>query len=146
MKKGFTLIELLAVIVILAIIALIATPIVLIIINDTKESAILRSADFYLDGVETSIATSILKGITISDGTYSIMQDGYYFYVLSTNEDGTTNLIMDRNINNDGPPVTKAILESDKKANGGIYNLVDWYRDVGSVYDYGVRPVINLKL
>ena len=37
MKKGFTLIELLAVIVILAIIALIATPIVLNIINDTKE-------------------------------------------------------------------------------------------------------------
>jgi type IV pilus assembly protein PilA len=51
MKKGFTLIELLAVIVILAIIALIATPIVLNIINDTKESAALRSADFYLDGV-----------------------------------------------------------------------------------------------
>ena len=46
MKKGFTLIELLAVIVILAIIALIATPIVLNIINDTKESASLRSADF----------------------------------------------------------------------------------------------------
>ena len=76
MKKGFTLIELLAVIVILAIIAVIATPIVLNIINDTKESAILRSADFYLEGVETSIATSVLKGITISDGTYPIMQDG----------------------------------------------------------------------
>ena len=65
MKKGFTLIELLAVIVILAIIALIATPIVLNIINDTKESAILRSADLYIEGVETSIATSILKGIII---------------------------------------------------------------------------------
>ena len=44
MKNGFTLIELLAVIVILAVIALIATPIVLGIINDSKESAILRSA------------------------------------------------------------------------------------------------------
>ena len=38
-KKGFTLIELLAVIVILAIIALIATPIVLNIIEDTKQQA-----------------------------------------------------------------------------------------------------------
>jgi len=73
--KGFTLIELLAVIVILAIIALIAVPIVLNIIEDAKESAVLRSADFYLEGVETSIATSI-KSIKIKDGTYSIMQDG----------------------------------------------------------------------
>jgi len=55
MKKGFTLIELLAVIVILAIIALIATPIVLNIINDTKESAQLRSAEMYLRGVEQAI-------------------------------------------------------------------------------------------
>ena len=57
MKKGFTLIELLAVIVILAIIALIATPIVLNIIEETKESAekqsinnILRAAETYYTG------------------------------------------------------------------------------------------------
>ena len=54
-KNGFTLIELLAVIVILAIIALIATPIVLSIIEETKESAQLRSAEMYLTGVEHSI-------------------------------------------------------------------------------------------
>jgi len=76
MKKGFTLIELLAVIVILAIIAVIAVPIVLNIINDSKESATLRSADFYLEGAETSIATSILNNIQVPDGTYSIMQNG----------------------------------------------------------------------
>ena len=52
---GFTLIELLAVIVILAIIALIATPIVLSIIDDTKKSSMLRSAEMYLNGVENSI-------------------------------------------------------------------------------------------
>ena len=46
MKNGFTLIELLAVIVILAIITLIAVPIVLNIINDSKESSLLRSAEF----------------------------------------------------------------------------------------------------
>ena len=61
MKKGFTLIELLAVIVILAIIALIATPIVLNIINDTKESAVLRSADFYIDALENEIMLENMK-------------------------------------------------------------------------------------
>ena len=54
-KNGFTLIELLAVIVILAIIALIATPIVLSIIDDTKQSAMLRSAEMYITGVEHSV-------------------------------------------------------------------------------------------
>ena len=43
MKNGFTLIELLAAIIILAIIALIAVPIVLNIINDTKERAFEQS-------------------------------------------------------------------------------------------------------
>ena len=55
-KKGFTLIELLAVIVILAIIALIATPIVLNIIKDSRESAGLRSAEMYLNAVEQSVS------------------------------------------------------------------------------------------
>ena len=64
MRNGFTLIELLAVIVILAIIALIATPIVLNIINDTKESAQLRSAEFYLDAVETAVAKQMMEDTT----------------------------------------------------------------------------------
>ena len=63
MKKGFTLIELLAVIVILAIIALIATPIVLNIINDTKKSALLRSAEFYVDAVENEIMLENMKQV-----------------------------------------------------------------------------------
>ena len=73
---GFTLIELLAVIVILAIISVIAVPIVLNIIDETKDNATLRSADFYLDAVETSIATSTLKNKNISDGTYNILESG----------------------------------------------------------------------
>jgi len=76
MKKGFTLIELLAVIVILAIIAVIAVPIVLNIINDSKESAVLRSAQFYLDGLEQSLLLSRLNNIKVQDDVYSIMQDG----------------------------------------------------------------------
>lgn len=54
-KKGFTLIELLAVIVILAIIALIATPIVLNIISDVKESSMDSSKSIYIRAVEDSI-------------------------------------------------------------------------------------------
>ena len=76
MKKGFTLIELLAVIVILAIIALIATPIVLSIISDSKESASLRSAEMYLDAVEYAIADTIMNNKTISNGKHTIMEDG----------------------------------------------------------------------
>ncbi len=76
MKKGFTLIELLAVIVILAIIALIATPIVLNIINDSRESSTLRSADFYLDAVEYTIADATLNKGGLTDGEYPITKDG----------------------------------------------------------------------
>ena len=60
-KKGFTLIELLAVIVILAIIALIATPIVLGIIEDSRNSAKVNSAQFMIDGVETAYAVAYTK-------------------------------------------------------------------------------------
>lgn len=45
----------LAVIVILAILALIATPVVLGIINGTKDNARLRSAEMYLDAVEQAV-------------------------------------------------------------------------------------------
>ena len=51
-SKGFTLIELLAVIVILAIIALIATPIVLGIIEDSRENTNKVSAQYIVDMVE----------------------------------------------------------------------------------------------
>ena len=74
--KGFTLIELLAVIVILAIIALIATPIVLNIIKDSKESARIQSAEFYMSAVEQSIAKEMMDGKSIIPGTYNIMKDG----------------------------------------------------------------------
>ena len=53
-NKGFTLIELLAVIVILAIIALIATPIVLGIIEDSRESTNKLTAEFVIDAVESA--------------------------------------------------------------------------------------------
>ena len=75
-KKAFTLIELLAVIVILAIIALIAVPIVLNIINDSKESSLLRSAEFYLDAAEYTIADAFLYHGGLSNGEYPITPNG----------------------------------------------------------------------
>ena len=207
--KGFTLVELLAVIVILAVIALIATPIVLSIINDTKESAVIRSAEMYVGAVEnkimqenmiqggklnpkdcivgsdgnvtcdgtpleievngdkpdsglitydrgrvTSIELTFGERKVITDENGELVLDSntqvckliqgepnemgskyecevkrgtkYNFYVLSHETDGTTNLIMDRNINSDGTPTTKAIYEDEKEDNGGIYNKVAW--------------------
>ena len=75
-KKGFTLIELLAVIVILAIIALIATPIVLDIISDTKKSAQLRGAEFYLDAVEQAVANKMMNDSTFKAKECKIQADG----------------------------------------------------------------------
>ena len=63
-NKGFTLIELLAVIVILAIIALIATPIILGLINDSRKSANMRSAELVYSGVENAYASTLLKSRT----------------------------------------------------------------------------------
>ncbi len=70
-KKGFTLIELLAVIVILAIIALIATPIVLDIIEDSKESSVKRSIELYGGAVENAVAKAQLNGSVVPSGKYT---------------------------------------------------------------------------
>ena len=65
-SKGFTLIELLAVIVILAIIALIATPIVLGIIDESRENTNKVTAQYIVDMVEKaySIAFTNNMGVT----------------------------------------------------------------------------------
>ncbi len=64
------------VIIILAIIALIATLIVFNIISETKESAGLRSAEFYLNAVEYAIANSTLNNEGINEGTYNVLDNG----------------------------------------------------------------------
>lgn len=55
-SKGFTLVELLAVLVILAIIALITTPIILGVIEDSRESAARDKTWAYVDAVENAFA------------------------------------------------------------------------------------------
>ncbi len=75
MKKGFTLIELLAVIVILVIIAFISNPIVLNIIDDSRQSSTLISVDFYLDAVEYMIADAVLHKGGLTDGVYPITKN-----------------------------------------------------------------------
>ena len=61
-NRGFTLIELLAVIVILAIIAIIAVPIILGIVNDSKNQSAVMSAKYYIEAAELAIARKNLDG------------------------------------------------------------------------------------
>ena len=74
-NKGFTLIELLAVIVILAIIALIATPIVLNIIKDARDSSNERSVELYAKAIEQGIARTLLTQ-EVPSGQYESTTDG----------------------------------------------------------------------
>ena len=61
MKKGFTLIELLAVIAIIAVIALITAPAVIEILNDSKESAVIITAQKYSKTLSSTILTKKTK-------------------------------------------------------------------------------------
>ena len=101
-NKGFTLIELLAVIVILAIIALIATPIVLNIIDDTKESSAKESVNLYARAIQQSVAryqlnnpgASVLSGtFTSSNGGKTLTSEGKTLQVEYTGENIICNSI-----------------------------------------------------
>lgn len=70
-NKGFTLIELLAVIVILAVIALIATPIIMNVINDSKEGAAKDAMYGYVKAVELASAKVITPTTDAPDGKYT---------------------------------------------------------------------------
>ena len=107
MKKGFTLIELLAVIVILAIIALIATPIVLNIIKDSRESAGLRSAEMYLDAVEQSISVEKMNNTKFNPNTCTITEQGNL-------DCDTKDGILEVKVNGDKPLNGKITFENGK--------------------------------
>lgn len=78
------------------------------------------------DTGETGISPGDKYQCKVKDNMEKDFENGYYFYVLGTNEEGTTNLIMDRNINSDGTPATKGRTEAQKGDNDGKYNLVAW--------------------
>ena len=73
-RKGFTLIELLAVIIILAVISLITTPMILGVIETSKESSAKVSAYGYIDAVETQVTINELDAnkTNIEDGVYEV--------------------------------------------------------------------------
>ncbi len=73
--KGFTLIELLAVIVILAIIALIASPIILGIIQNARESSMARSVENFASSVNTAIS-SVMYDTNYGGGDVTVKKDG----------------------------------------------------------------------
>ena len=93
--KGFTLIELLAVIVILAIIALIATPIILNIINDTRESSNKRSMELYARAVQNAVAHYMMLHPEDNEVTFDDIEE----YI---NYDGAEVSCADRTIKEDG--------------------------------------------
>lgn len=132
MKKGFTLIELLAVIVILAIIALIATPIVLNIINNTRDESNKRSIDLYGAAVTQAVARYQLNNNISIVGSFesSLEKKGKEL----NQGDITLNIDYDGNVQCDKNKVNKdgSIYLSNCKVNG-VY--VDGYA-------YGKAPII----
>ena len=87
-NKGFTLIELLAVIVILAIIAIIAVPIILNVVEKSKESSAVDSAYGYINAIENNLATAEVKsGLVAEDKEYddlSTFEETYNITVKGT--------------------------------------------------------------
>jgi type IV pilus assembly protein PilA len=64
-NKGFTLVELLALIVILAVIALISTPVVLNMIESSRQGAAESSMLSYVDATEKAILTQLITNSSI---------------------------------------------------------------------------------
>ena len=128
MKKrnyGFTLIELLAVIVVLAVIVLVATPIILNVTDDSKDSAILRSAEYYLDAVDYSV----VRNQGVKDGEYAILTNGN---ICLEDYDSTTQTCKDKN--GDGEVDVLEVKVNKEAPNGGVITFRD-----SSVVDVLIR-------
>ncbi len=130
-RKGFTLIELLAVIVILAIIVLIATPIVLNIIENSKDSSNKRSIELYGSAVEQAVAKAKLNGNTLPSGKYTTTDGKTYTFA---NGDATFQ------VDYDGSKTACDIVISNK---GNIYLENCKVKDEATEYTYGEKVYYN---
>jgi len=73
-KKGFTLVELLATIVILSVIALIATPIVLNVIEKSKKSSLVASANGLIESANMYYSNQIINGDITEDTVFDFVE------------------------------------------------------------------------
>jgi len=125
-EKGFTLIELLAVIVVLAIISLIATPIVMNTIEKSKKGAAERSAENYVNAVDTAIMEEKTENSSIADGEYTIGEDGNLYNgttkVLDVSVNGTKPDTGSKIVIQNGSVVSRAIIDRTLKTTSIGYN------------------------
>ena len=138
-KKGFTLIELLAVIVVLAIIALIATPIVMNTIKSAKKGAAERSAENYIDALETVVATKRLDG-NILEGEYLVQSDGNLCPTSGCGENDKDKVVVEVNGNK---PIRGTIVVKDGQVTTDSKMIIGEY---GVSYDEATKRYVAVRI
>ena len=137
MKKGFTLVELLAVIVILALVALITIPVILNVIEKSKQKTYQRSIDSYGGAVNKAIAEYILdhEKDTSKMLTYQDIQS--YIKYEGNKVECTVNIYSDKTIylenckvNNEAVDYTYGVYQEGPKLASKIENYMGYYADV----------------
>lgn len=124
MKKGFTLIELLAVIIVLAIIALIATPLIMSVVDNARESARKSSVLGYVDAVKLAVSEyQFANGGKTPDVNVTWANENV------TYQGGTVSCVDVANSSNYGVIVYNCTVGSNDKdycyANGKVYKCDD---------------------
>ena len=138
-KKGFTLIELLAVIVVLAIITLIATPIVMNTIKSAKKGAAERSAENYIDALETVVATKRLDG-NILEGEYLVQSDGNLCPTSGCGENDKDKVVVEVNGNK---PIRGTIVVKDGQVTTDSKMIIGEY---GVSYDEATKRYVAVRI
>ena len=110
-NKGFAISSIMYIILVLAVILIALTLAILssrkLILDKLKNEALknIYPPCSLVEGEANTVGSKYL--CKVKDKMEEGFEDGYYFYVLSHNEDGTTNLIMERNICDDGTVATQ---------------------------------------
>ncbi len=134
-NKGFTLIELLAVIIILAIIALIATPLIMNIINDSREGANKDSALNFGKAVELTITENMLNcpnqvatAVTTTGDVTTVTIEN------CTDSAGTDVTSLEVNLDGTPPDATALTIAADGTVEGNVtYGSVKYDVNSGKV-------------